>query len=116
MKITLPAILKVPRFRADKSLTLSFDTRELGSDEALVVLSLAGSEGYLLFAPNEISEKDIPTEPAEVESKTQAQRIRSVLYILYKQETERAKFVGSFDSFYKEKTEKYIEHLKGKIE
>ena len=48
----------------------------------------------------------------EMEGKTQGQRIRNVLYILFTQDNEG---FTDFDSYYKNKTEKYINHLKTKI-
>lgn len=115
MKINLPVTLNPISRRKDKSVKLSFETRELQSDEILTLMSLEGSEMWACLATNE-DEIEVPEERAEVEGKTQAQRIRAVLYILYKQDTERGKFVGTFESYYQEKTEKYIEHLKQKID
>ena len=47
----------------------------------------------------------------DVENKTQAQRIRSVLFLIWKQEGEQ----GDFKDFYMNKTEKYIDYLKEKL-
>ena len=115
LKITLPTTINPPRIRKDGSVSISFDTRELNSEEIFTIMSLRNSEGWLCYAPNE-DEIEVPEERAEVEGKSQAQRIRAVLYILYKQDTERGKFTGSFESYYHEKTDKYVEHLKSKID
>lgn len=51
----------------------------------------------------------VDTERGE---KTPSQRIRAVLFLLWKQEGEQ----GTFDAFYNAKCEKIIEHLKSKLD
>lgn len=116
MKIILPAIINPPRIRKDKSCAISFDTRELTSDEIFTILSLSQSEGYLAFQPNEDDIPDFPEERAEVDQKTPSERLRAVLYIWFKQETEKGQFVGTFEVFRKEKMEKIIEGVKSKLD
>jgi len=114
MKILLPVQLNPISRRKDKSVKLSYETRELTADETFMLMSMEGEEGWVLFSTNrdEVTEEGIPQENAELNQKSQSQRIKSVLYILYTQDTKKGKFVGTFESYYKEKTEKYIEHLK----
>lgn len=116
MKILLPAQISPPRIRKDGSCSLSFDTREMTAEEIFTIMSLRNSEGWLSFAPNENELPETPEENAEVESKTISQRIKAILFILYKQSTEKGKFVGTFDSYYKEQGEKIITKLKDLIE
>ncbi len=113
--IQLPAIINAPRFRKDKSISISFDSRELTPAEQVAILSLQGTEGYLLFKENAIQEDEIPQGDAELETKTQSQRMKAVLYKLYLQDTESKIFVGSFESYYKDRMEKLLEMLKAKI-
>lgn len=116
MKILLPVQLNPISRRKDKSIKLSFETRELTPDETLTLMSMEGEEGWILFSSNpEISEGEIPQENAELNQKSQAERIRAVLYKLYVQDTQNQKYIGTFPNYYKEKTEKYIEFLKGLI-
>lgn len=115
-KITLPAIISAPKFRKDKSVSISFSSRELRPDEMLQILTLAETEGWLLFSQNEIQESEIPQANAELETKSQAERTRAVLYKLYLQETKKQNFVGSWESFYKDKTEKVIEKYKSLLD
>lgn len=116
--IKLPAQLNPVSRRKDKSVKLSFETRELTSPEVMTLLSLEGSEGWLIYAPNEsdIDEGDVPDEKVELDTKTPSQRLKSVLYVLYKQETKSGKYVGLFPNFYQEHMEKLIEFTKKKIE
>lgn len=101
--------------RKDGSASLSFDTRELTAEEIFTIMSLRHSEGWLCFAPNE-NEIEIPEERVELDEKSPSERLRAVLFVWYKQETEKGKFVGLFDTFKKEKMEKIIETIKGKLE
>ncbi len=114
MKITLPSQINPPRLRKDGSASISFDTRELTAEEIFTIMSLRHAEGWLCFAPNE-NEIDVPEERAEVDEKTASERLRAVLFVWYKQETESGKYVGLFDSFKKEKMEKIIEGVKKKL-
>ncbi len=116
MKILLPAQISPPRIRKDGSCSLTFDTREMTAEEIFTIMSLRNSEGWLAFTLNQEQLPEAPTENAEIETKSHAQRLRSVLYILYKQAIDNGKFVGTFDSYYQTKMETVIEQLKSKIE
>jgi len=117
MKITLPVQLNPISRRKDKSVKLSFETRELTPTETMTLMSMEGEEGWIVFSSNQdIKEEDIPQVNAELETKSQSERIRAVLYKLYLQETKKLAFVGSWESFYKEKTEKVIEKYKSLID
>lgn len=115
MKIILPAILNPISRRKDKSVKLSFETRELGSDEILSLMSLEGNEMWLCVAPNE-NEIEIPEEKAEVEEKSASERLRGVLFVWFKQESDKGKFIGTFETFKREKMEAIIEGVKKKLQ
>lgn len=114
MKILLPSQINPPRLRKDGSASLVFDTRELNAEEIFTIMSLRHSEGWLCFAPNE-QDIEIPEETAQVDEKSASERLRSVLFVWYKQETDAGKFVGLFETFKKEKMEKIIEGVKSKL-
>ena len=115
MKVILPAVLNPVSRRKDRSVKLSFETRELGTDEILSLMALEGNEMWIALAPNQDEIPDIPTERAEVDEKTASERLNAVLYVWFKQETERGKFVGTFESFRKDKMESIIEGVKKKL-
>jgi hypothetical protein len=115
MKITLPSVINPPRLRKDGSAAISFDTRELTAEEIFTIMSLRHAEGWLVFAPNE-NELDVPEEKAEVDEKSASERLRAILYVWYKQETEKGLFTGLFDTFKKEKMERIIETIKKKLD
>lgn len=115
MKIILPAQINPPRLRKDGSASMSFDTRELTAEEIFTIMTLRHSEGWVAFAPNE-NELETPEEPAEVDQKSPSDRLRAVMFVWYKQETEKGTFVGLFDTFRKEKMEVIIEGVKKKLD
>lgn len=80
-----------------------------------MLMDLLQSEGYLLFSPNDdLTEKDIPAEKADalVGKKSQAQRIRNTIYVLWEQRGRK----GKFDDFYDAITESIIDQLKDKLD
>lgn len=115
MKIILPAQINPPTLRKDGSAKLTFDTRELTAEEIFTIMSLRHTEGWLCFSPNN-DDLDVPEEKAQVDGeKSPSERLRAVLYVWYKQETDAGRFVGLFDTFKKEKMEKIIEGVKSKL-
>lgn len=114
MKIILPSQINPPRLRKDGSASIVFDTRELSSEEIFTIMSLRHTEGWLTFSPNP-DDVEIPEERAELDEKSPSERLKGVLYVWFKQETESGKFTGLFETFRKEKMEKIIETVKGKL-
>lgn len=113
MKAQLPAIFNKITSRADGSYKLEFESRELSGVDATVLLGMLRQEGWLLFAPNQIREQDIPDEKADsmTNQKTQAQRLRAVIYKIW----EGLGKNGSFETYYQSYMEKIIDQLKEKI-
>lgn len=115
MKIVLPAQINPPRLRKDGSASLSFDTRELTAEEIFTIMSLRHSEGWLAFSPNQDG-LEIPAEEAHLEGKSESERLRNVMFVFYKQQVEKGKFTGLFDTFRKEKMEQLIDVIKKKLD
>lgn len=114
-KLILPAIINPPTIRKDGSIKLSFDSRELSAEEYMIVMGFRNTEGWLAFQPNEEGVPELPESNAEVDEKSPSERLRAVLFVWYKQETEAGKFVGLYETFRKEKMEKIIETIKSKL-
>lgn len=112
--VQLPAQLLKVSSRADRTYKVEFNTRELSGHEAATLLGELMNEGWLLWSPNELTEQDIPDEKADsmTAQKTQAQRIRGVLFRLYEQSGSQ----GDFETYYRIKTEQIIDTLKAKLE
>ena len=78
---------------------------------------MEGAEGWLLFASqeSEIDHSELPTAKAEVGTKTASERLRSHIFVWWKQSTEDLSYVGDFDTFYKAKLEMFISGVKAKL-
>lgn len=68
----------------------------------------------MLFSPNEMEVVDIPDEKADsmTGQKTQAQRLRGVIYKIYEKRGKQ----GDFESFYKAYMERLIEREKSNLD
>lgn len=110
--INTEAVITSIRSRRDKSLGLSMETPELTSSEKAEFMNLQGINLDVFFNP-----KDEPGAPElkidkEVSTKTQSQRLRAVLFVLWKQEGEKDKF----EDFYRDRMEKFIDWIKEKLD
>ena len=114
MKVQLSAQLLKVESKSDRTYKLTFNTQELAGEEASKLLAMLMGQGWLLFSPEEITEADVPTEKANpmLGSKTQAQRLRGVLYRLWEQGGKS----GEFEAYYRLVMERYIDQVKEKLE
>lgn len=113
--LILPVYVENITTRKDKTVKVTLGTQELSPGKAGEIFTLMNQLVVAYICPKEISQKEIDQvdklDP-EFSGKTQSQRIRSVLYKLFEQNNEGFK---EFDTYYRSKTEMYIEHLKAKI-
>jgi len=108
----IPVISLPPTFRKDGSATLKFETQELTDDEKSKALSYMNQLGWLLFAPNEFQDSELPEMKAQGDGgKSPSKRLYSVLFVLWKQLGED----GDFEMFYKYQMEKIINDIKSKL-
>lgn len=116
MSVLIPAVFTKPVFKVDKSVRLEFETREFEGVEAATLMDMRGSEGWLLFTANrdDAKEEVIPDEKADamLGTKTQAQRLRGVLFRVWEQHGSK----GDFETFYRTAMERVIEQFKEKLE
>lgn len=99
--------------KADRSWKLTFETRELNGSEVALLADNFQGEGWLLFKPNDhINPSEIPKAIADSGSKSQSQRLRDVIFILWKQQGGK----GDFEMYYRTQMEKLIEYVKQKLE
>lgn len=110
--IKLPAILDDVKERKDWSSRITFDSRELSEEEFLILRRFKGEEGWLLFGKNQLDKEDLPEQDAEVDTKTPAQRLRSVLFVRWKQLGEPE----TFKIYYDKAMEHFINSVKEKLE
>ncbi len=94
-------------------------TQEIDPDSKALVMDLHNKLGHFVFSASDdiIREEDIPTEPLEEDQKTPSQRLRSVMFVYWKKINEPNPIPAvSFDAFYKQQVEKYIDLIKRKID
>lgn len=110
-KIMVQAILTGVRSLADNGMGINFHTKELNPVEKATVMEFHNSHGFLLFAEDEIQEKDIPTVNSDFEGETPSKRLYNVLFVLWKQLGEK----GKFPDFYTSRMEQLINAIKAKL-
>lgn len=98
--------------KKDKSLSIRFSTPELSSKQKATVMDLQGVLCDLLLQPQDTEFPEIEKVDTDINQKSQAQRLRGVLFVLWKQNNEG---LDLFPAYYHKKTEGILEHLKGKI-
>lgn len=113
-EVTLPVLIAGLQSKVDGSIKITLETRELNPNSAANLFEMRNREAWAVLAPNRIEEVNLPKEQADatLQNKTPSQRLRNVLYILWKQNGSQ----GDFESYYKTQMEKMIEKLKDKIE
>lgn len=110
--ITTHAIIEGIRARKDRSLGLSITTPELTPPEKTLFMELQGINTKLTIEPLDEQNIEQYTVDQDLKQQPQSVRMRSVLFILWKQKPDGLEF----NDYYMKKTEQIIEYLKGKIE
>lgn len=103
-----PAILTRVAYLKDGGVSLGFSTNELSDEEKVIASKFFQKFGYVLFSESTITDKDIPKGDASDESKSPSQRLRAVLFILWRQENPKE----DFESFYRQQMERAIGRVK----
>lgn len=114
-KIKIPSQFTKLTTRVDRTYKLEFSTGELKGDKAADLMSMLMDECWLLIASEDkLKETDVPDEKADsmTNSKTQAQRLRATLFVLWEQRGKQ----GDFEDFYKTRMERIIEQVKSNLE
>ena len=116
MKILFDATLEGLSTRMDKTIKVTIGTQEMNSEQAAKLFSLRGNFCKVLISDSTIEQKEVEqvdTLPIKDESngKSNSQRLRSTLFILWQQSGSKA----TFDVFYNSKMNEIIEHFKSKL-
>jgi len=101
-----------PRFKKDRSATISFDTGELTDDEKMSILRNDQLVGALAFIPEGESSAKIEKINAAYDGKSPGERLHGALYVLWKQRGGD----GDFNVFYGITMERFIDGVKAKID
>lgn len=102
--------------RRDKTIKVTLGTQEMAPKDAAELLSLQNRTCFVYVKDTGISQQEIDavneTDP-EMGGKTQSQRIRNVLFVIWQKNNHG---FSKFDDFYQHKTEAIINHLKKQID
>lgn len=117
--VTVPAVLSSFKLLKDGSTNVYFNCNVLEREKQITLLDMQHSFGILHFTCKEKLNKSDQAFLSELQKmdldldggKSQSQRMRNVLFVLWKQQGE----VGDFKDFYHQKTEQIIEHFKSKL-
>lgn len=98
--------------KKDGSLGLRMETPELSPEEKVEFMKLQGISLETTLTPIDEPHTEEVKVVSELRTKTQGQRIRAVIFLLWKQAGEKE----TFEVFYQNKTEKIISYLKDQLE
>jgi hypothetical protein len=100
--------------KVDGSVGYRVNTPELSNEEKSALFDLQNKNIEILISPfDQDALLDVVEVKKEMDTKTPSQRLRAVLFILWKQNNEGQEI---FDVYYEMKINKYIEFLKEKIQ
>lgn len=109
--ITCPVILTGASTRVDGSLSLRLSTPELSSEEKTSFFDLVNKPVKILIQPDGEA-VDVKEVKGEFDKKSPSQRLRSVLFVLWKQQEPGL----DFDQFYLRHMDKLIDQHKQMLE
>lgn len=111
--VTCEVIIGSVATRADGSIGLRLSTPELKPEEKTVFFELQGHQLKMLLQPEGMGEVELKEVKGEFDHKTPGQRLRAVLFVLWKQGTDEQ---GDFEEFYRRRMEQIIDHIKSKLQ
>jgi hypothetical protein len=110
--IQTQAVISSLRALTDGGLSLTVHTPELTPEEKAEFMRLQNINIKALFNPLEYKQAPKITVDKELDRKSQSERIRNCLFVLWKQEGEP----GDFSQFYRKRTEDIISYIKRKLD
>lgn len=114
--ISTTAVIEGVRSRKDGSLGLTISTPELTPQEKALFMELQGVNLKLVMTPldEKVTAEEYKVE-ADINQKSQSERIRGSLYVLLEKKLNRKPTRDEWQSYYQQQTESYIERIKEKI-
>ena len=98
--------------RVDGSIRFAVITPELTLEQRAVVLGLHGKNTRVMLEPIDVPVSELVEVESEAEPKSKCQRLRSVLYVWWKQKPNGK----NFEEFYHVKMESIINKVKDTLE
>ena len=117
MSIVIQSTIESVQTRKDKTLKITIGSQELNAEQMAELMSFNQSLAFTYISPKSITEAEKEAiDAVEVEtpkqSKSQSTRLRNTLYKVW--ETTPTG-IDEFNDYYKQETERIIEHYKEKI-
>ncbi len=115
--ILIPAILQTFRSLKDKTLKIEFETNELNPDQYAEISRHIQSFGFLAFKKDEFKTEQIKLlDESKVDyedrTKSPSKRLRDVLFVSWKQNSEG---YSDFEDYYRHEMEIFINHIKSNL-
>jgi hypothetical protein len=111
--IQTPLIITGIRAKIDGSLGISATTPELSKEEKVEVMELQNLNLDATFKPVDFETKDVKEIKGEFDQKTPSQRLRSRMFVFYK---ESGKNLDDFNGWYIKQMDKIGQQYLDKIE
>ena len=105
-------MIKTVRSKVDRSFGLSVSTGELKNSEGMAIMNLQMVNSDILVTPREDPGNSVIKVESEIGQKTKAERLRAVLFILYKHYGQKEE---TFQQYYDREMERIIEGKKSEI-
>jgi hypothetical protein len=118
----MPKVIKTPlqittiSSRSDGSLRLSSVTPELSNPEKTAFLDLQNVELEALFQPSEYMNLEGMEVEKNLDTKSPSERLRNVLFALFKAKEEAGEKMGDFSDYYRSVLNRLIDSYKSKID
>lgn len=109
--LSCDVILTGAATRSDGSLGLRLATPELKPDEKTAIFELLNQNLKMLLQPGDGAPDGLTDVKGEFDTKTPSQRLRSTIFVWWKQQNEP----GEFDDFYRKKMEVLIDFVKDQL-
>lgn len=114
-RFTLPAIFKGVKRLADDSVNMTFvSSQQLDSVQFGTLDMLRRNLGYLQFAMEKEELPELPPEPPKEEGgKTWNERVRAVLFLIWRDKTDQTE---PFEVYKNRRREQLLSKLKGELD
>jgi hypothetical protein len=110
------ATLGSMRAKVDRSMSYTVNTPELASTEKIALMDLQNMVVEITIKPLDAPDATIVPVKETVSRKSQSNRLRSVIFVLWEKKRERNLPVpADFEQYYHQITEQLIEVVKDKI-
>ncbi len=117
-KLILPVGVETISTRVDGSIKIVLSTQELDTERAVRLFEMRRKEALMYLSDQNISQKELDAldgfkiDGHNLDGKTPSQRLRSVLYVYWKQ----SGMEKDFDLFYLQQMNSFIDRIKEKLD